>query len=160
MSWRRFFRRKQANTELLQEIESYMAEEIAERVARGVTAQEAKRQARIKFGNSSAVRESLWQQNTISIFDKVGRDLRYSVRTPSFSFMAIGVMALCIGASTSLFTIVRSVLLRPLPFRDPNRLVSLLAIWRINTFRGATLILPKPFLPTKYESSLMSALAC
>jgi putative ABC transport system permease protein len=44
-------------------------------------------------------------------------------RTPGFSIIAVAVMALCIGAATSLFTIVRSVLLRPLPFRDPGRLV-------------------------------------
>ena len=55
------------------------------------------------------------------------RDLRISVRTlfrsPGFSLIAVLVMALCIGATTSLFTVVRSVLLRPLPFRDPERLV-------------------------------------
>ena len=56
-----------------------------------------------------------------------GRDLKYAFRTlsrtPGFSIIAVAVMALCIGAATSLFTIVRSVLLRPLPFRDPDRLV-------------------------------------
>lgn len=55
------------------------------------------------------------------------RNLRYGIRTlkrtPGFLFTSVGVMALCIGASTSLFTIVRSVLLKPLPFRDPDRLV-------------------------------------
>ena len=53
-------------------------------------------------------------------------------RTPGFSIIAIAVMALCIGAATSLFTIVRSVLLRPLPFRDPERLVMV-----YEHFRGA-----------------------
>ena len=55
------------------------------------------------------------------------RDLRIGIRTlyrtPGFSLIAVLVMALCIGAATSLFTVVRSVLLRPLPFRDPERLV-------------------------------------
>ena len=50
---------------------------------------------------------------------------RTLARTPGFSLIAIAVMALCIGATTSLFTVVRSVLLRPLPFRDPGRLVML-----------------------------------
>lgn len=57
----------------------------------------------------------------------VGRDLKYAFRTlrrtPGFSIIAIVVMALCLGAATSLFTVVRSVLLRPLPFRDSARLV-------------------------------------
>ena len=138
MSWRRFFRRRRADAELMDEIESYMAEEIAEDVARGMPAEEARRRARIKFGNPAAVRETLWRQNTISLVDKLARDLRYSTRTllraPGFSLIAIGVMALCIGASTSLFTIVRSVLLKPLPFRDPDRLVMVYERYRLNHF--------------------------
>ena len=55
------------------------------------------------------------------------RDLRYGVRTlarsPGFSETAVGVMALCLGATTALFGVVRGVLLAPLPFRDPSRLV-------------------------------------
>jgi predicted permease len=68
------------------------------------------------------------------------RDLRYALRqlrrTPGFTGMSILVMALCIGATTSLFTVVRSVLLRPLPFRDPDRLVMIYEHFRdpsINT---------------------------
>jgi putative ABC transport system permease protein len=127
MSWRNFFGRKRADADLMEEIESYIAEETAENRARGMSEQEAMRRARIKFGNPSAVRESLWRQNTIPLFDNVVRDLRYALRTlrrtPGFTLIAIGVMALCIGATTSLFTVVRSILLKPLPFRDPDRLV-------------------------------------
>src|ERR671922_2980290 len=126
MSWRRFFRRKRADADLMGEVESYVAEETAENRSRGMTEEEAKRQARIKFGNPVVVREALWRQNTIPLLDSVVRDLRYAsrtlLRTPGFSLIAIGVMALCNGATTSLFTVVRSVLLRPLPFRDPARL--------------------------------------
>jgi putative ABC transport system permease protein len=104
-----------------------LAEETAENIARGVNPEEARRQARIKLGNPHSVRETLWQQNTFSLVDKLGRDLKYATRTlaraPGFSLIAVTVMALCIGATTSLFTVVRSVLLRPLPFRDPSRLV-------------------------------------
>lgn len=127
MNWSRFFRRKRVDADLVEEIEGHIAEEIAENRSRGMSEEEAKRQARIKFGNPAAVRESLWRQNTIPFVDNLVRELRYAgrtlLRTPSFSLIAIGVMALCIGATTSLFTLVRSVLLRPLPFRDPDRLV-------------------------------------
>jgi predicted permease len=127
MSWLRFFRRNRADAELQEEIDVYMAEETAENIARGMKPEEARRRARIKLGNPRSVRETLWQQNTVSLVDMVGRDLKYAtrtlVRTPGFSLIAIAVMALCIGATTSLFTVVRSVLLRPLPFRDPGRLV-------------------------------------
>lgn len=127
MSWLRFFRRGRADAELQEEIEGFLAEETADNIARGMRPEEALRQARIKLGNPRSVRETLWRQNTVSMVDTVGRDLRYATRTlartPGFSLIAISVMALCIGATTSLFTVVRSVLLRPLPFRDPGRLV-------------------------------------
>jgi putative ABC transport system permease protein len=127
MSWFRFFHRRRSDAELQQEIDVYLAEETAENIARGVKPEEARRQARVKLGNPRSVRETLWQQNTVSLLDTLGRDLKFATRTltrtPGFSLIAIAVMALCIGATTSLFTVVRSVLLRPLPFRDPDRLV-------------------------------------
>jgi putative ABC transport system permease protein len=129
MSWRRYFRRSRADAELQEEIDAFLAEESADNMARGMEPGEARRQARIKFGNPRKVRETLWQQNTVSLVDALGRDLKYAARTlkraPGFSLIAVGVMALCIGATTSLFTVVRSVLLRPLPLRDPGRLVML-----------------------------------
>ena len=127
MSWLRFFRRGRADAELQEEIEGFLAEETSDNIARGMRPEEALRHARIKLGNPRGVRETLWRQNTISMVDTIGRDLRYATRTltrtPGFSLIAISVMALCIGATTSLFTVVRSVQLRPLPFRDPGRLV-------------------------------------
>jgi hypothetical protein len=144
MSGFRFFRRRQADAELQGEIDVYLAEETADNIARGMTPEEARRQARIKLGNPRSVREALWQQNTVSLVDTLGRDLKYATRTltrtPGFSMIAITVMALCIGATTSLFTVVRSVLLRPLPFRDPGRLVMLYEHFRdpSMTRRGST----------------------
>ena len=129
MSWRRFFRRKRADVDLLEEIEGYIAEEIAENRARGMSEVEAKRRARIKFGSSVVVRESLWRQNAIPLVDSLVRDFRYAartlLRTPGFSLVAIGVMGLGIGANVALFTVVHSVLLKPLPFKDQSRLVRL-----------------------------------
>ncbi len=88
------------------------------------------------MGNPQKVRESLWVQKSPLPLTNVGRDVKYAFRTlsrtPGFSIIAVAVMALCIGAATSLFTIVRSVLLRPLPFRDPDKLVIVHA-----HFRGA-----------------------
>jgi hypothetical protein len=129
MSLFRFFRRRRSDAELQDEIECFLAEETAENESRGMSSDEARRQARIKLGSPQKVRESLWVQNSPVLLTNVGRDLQYAFRTlsrtPGFSIIAVAVMALCIGAATSLFTIVRSVLLRPLPFRDPDRLVML-----------------------------------
>lgn len=127
MGWSRFFRRGSRDAEVRSEMESFVDEETAENVARGMSAEEARRLARVKLGNAQRVRETLWRQNTVGFAANAWRDLRYAartlMRTPGFSLIAIVVMALCLGAATSLFTIVRSVLLRPLPFRDPARLV-------------------------------------
>jgi predicted permease len=127
MSWLSYFRRKRSDADLQDEMEAFLAEEAAENEARGMSPDEARRQARVKLGNAQKVRESLWTQNSPQPLARIGRDLKYACRTlsrtPGFSIIAISVMALCIGAATCLFTIVRSVLLRPLPLRDPARLV-------------------------------------
>jgi putative ABC transport system permease protein len=129
MSWFRFLHRKHSDAELQDEMEAFLAEETADNEARGMSPDEARRQARVKLGNPQKVRESLWVQNTPQRLAGIVRDVKYAFRTlsrtPGFSIIAIVVMALCIGAATSLFTIVRSVLLRPLPFHDPGQLMML-----------------------------------
>ena len=129
MSWRRFFGRKAADAELTEEMEHYLAEEIEENTARGMSAAEARRQAYLKLGNPQRVREKLRAQNTLELHENLWRDARYALRTlsraPGFAMTAVLVMALGIGATIALFTIVRCVLLKPLPFRDPAQLVRL-----------------------------------
>jgi predicted permease len=129
MSWRRFFRRKRADVELAQEIDLYLAAEIDENLARGMSANEARRRAYVKFGNPQQVREGVWETNTFSLIDNLWRDSKYAARTltksPGFAVIAILVMALGIGANVALFTVVRSVLLNPLPYRDSARLYAL-----------------------------------
>ena len=128
MSWHRFFRRSRADADLAQEIDLYVAEETNENIARGLPPEEARRQALIKLGNPESVHDSLWRQNTLTALDHVLHDLKYAARTlirsPGFASIAILVMALGIGANLALFTVVRSVLLNPLPYRDPARLVA------------------------------------
>jgi macrolide transport system ATP-binding/permease protein len=98
MSWRKFFRRSRADAELAQEIDLHLAEEIEENIARGMSPDEARRQAHIKFGNPEQVRDSLWRQNTLTVIDNVCRDLKYAARTmarsPGFALIAVLVMAL------------------------------------------------------------------
>jgi predicted permease len=81
------------------------------------------------------------QWRSLGLADTSSRDLKYATRTlartPGFSVVAIAVIALCIGASTSLFTVVRSVLLRPLPFRDPDSLVMIRDCFRASETSNA-----------------------
>jgi hypothetical protein len=91
---------------------------------------EAARDAALRaFGNPTLIREqtrAIWSWNW---FESLARDLRFSVRTlgrtPRFTAIAILVMALGICANVALFTVVRGVLLKPLPFQDPDRLMML-----------------------------------
>ncbi len=129
MGWRRFFRRQCADAEVQSEIESFLEEETAENVARGMMPDEARRQARIKLGNQQQIRESLWQQNSIAVVESTWRDFAYALRTlrrnRGFAFTAILILALGIGANTAIFSLMNAVLLRSLPVDDPSNLVRL-----------------------------------
>ena len=115
------------DADLEHELQSDLELEEEEQRERGVSPEEARYAARRAFGNPTLIHEqarAAWNWNRL---ENLLRDLRISIRTllrsPGFSMIAVLVMALCIGAATSLFTVVRSVLLKPLPFRDPARLV-------------------------------------
>jgi predicted permease len=127
MSWSRFFKRERADAELVEEMEGFLAEEVAENMGRGMSEAEARRRAHIKFGNAQKVRESLWRQNTVSMVDKVWRDLGVAVRSlsrvPALWIIVTVTLALGIGANAAIFSIVRGVLLKPLANRDEDRLL-------------------------------------
>jgi putative ABC transport system permease protein len=127
MKLRMLFARGRAGAQLEDELRFHLDRQIEENVAAGMSAAEARAAALRTFGNPALLRDqarAAWSWNSL---ESLLRDLRYGVRTlrrtPGFTLVAILVIALCIGASTALFTIVRSVLLRPLPFRDPGGLV-------------------------------------
>ena len=123
----RWWQIRKRDADLERELQSDLELEEEEQRERGLPPEEARHAALRAFGNPTLIREqtrSIWSWNGL---EDLLRDLRISVRTlfrsPGFSVIAVLVMALCIGAATSLFTVVRSVLLRPLPFRDQDRLV-------------------------------------
>jgi len=95
----------------------------------GMTPEEAHRQAHITLGGVEQVQQVVRDRTGLPWLEVFGRDLRYAartlLRTPGFSVVAMLVMAIGIGASVSLFTIIHSVLLRLLPFPHPDRLVAL-----------------------------------
>jgi len=124
MKWWQISKR---NADLERELRSDLELEEEEQRERGLPPEEARYAALRAFGNPTLICEqthAVWRWNWL---ENLLRDLRISIRTllrsPGFSLIAVLVMALCIGAATSLFTVARSVLLRPLPFRDPDRLV-------------------------------------
>ncbi len=111
------------------ELDFHLEQQIAENMAAGMSREEARYAARRAFGNATLLRErarETWSWNGAEMFFQNMRiSMRTLARTPCFAFLSILVMAIGIGANVALFTVVRSVLLKPLPFKDPGRLMRL-----------------------------------
>lgn len=129
MTWRRFFRRKDADSDLRSELASYLEHATEEFIARGMNPQAARAAAHRKLGNTTQVREEVYRMNTIPFLEETARNVRFSVRalrkSPAFAAAAILTIAIGIGANTAVFSVVDGVLLKPLAYREPERLVSI-----------------------------------
>lgn len=123
MEW---WRTGKKDADLERELRSDLDLEETEQMERGLSPEEAHYAARRAFGNPTLIREQtreVWAWNWL---ESLMRDLRYGLRTlgrtPGFTFIAIVVMALGIGTNVAMVTVVHSVLLKPLPYREPSRL--------------------------------------
>ncbi len=129
MSLKRFFRRSQWDRERLTEMESYVQIETDENMARGMAYDKAYAAARRKFGNMTLVREEIYRMNTATFAETILHDIRYGLRTlrqnPMFTAAALLTLAIGIGANTAVFSVVNSVLLKPLPYRNPDELIAI-----------------------------------
>src|SRR5947207_932991 len=115
--------------ELGAELEGHLRMAIAERMARGESREAAEIAARLELGNITHIREVAREQRRGARgvwLERLLQDVRYGARalkrTPAFTIVAVLTLALAIGANSAVFTVVNGVLLRPLPFRDPERL--------------------------------------
>jgi predicted permease len=94
----------------------------------GVPRDEAMRRARVEFGSVDNVKDDCREARGLRLFDDLQRDTRHAVRlmrrSPGFTFTALATLALCLGANLTIFAVVDSVLLRPLPFPDADHLMS------------------------------------
>jgi putative ABC transport system permease protein len=129
MSLRRFMHRARKDEDLAEEIESHLAHEQDKNDARGLPADEARRAARLKFGNPRTTREDMWRYRSFPWVENGWRDLRFAVRalakTPGFTAIAILVIAVGIGVNTAVFSVINTVLLKPLTYPDPQSLMQL-----------------------------------
>ena len=129
MRMSRLLHRRHQDAELAQELDAHLQHEIDDYISQRLSIEEATRGAHLNLGNTTRIREDIWKWNSLNLLEGIVRDFAYAARTlartPGFAIMAVAVMALGIGANTTLFTVVHSVLLKPLPFADPSRLVML-----------------------------------
>jgi predicted permease len=121
------FRHRARERELAAEIESHLALHIDDNLRRGLTPDEARRQARLALGGE-AMKEAYRDQGTVPFVEHTIQDIRLALRqlakSPGLAATAVVVLALGMGGCLAVFGFVEAALLRPLPYRDPSRLLA------------------------------------
>lgn len=137
------FRRSQVEAEMEEEFRSHLRSRADDLEHRGLSRGEAEREARIEFGGYQRYKEECRERLGTRVLQELAADVRYGLRqlhrNSGVNIVAILILALGIGATTAMFCVVDTVLLRPLPYRQPGRLVSFFSV-----SAGFTRNLPAP----------------
>jgi predicted permease len=116
-----------SDREIADELESHLQMHIEDNLRRGMSAQDARREALMKLGGVAQTQESYRERQSVPLIETILQDLRFAARmlhkNPGFATVAMVTLALGIGASTSIFSVIDAVLLRPLPYRNPEQIV-------------------------------------
>jgi macrolide transport system ATP-binding/permease protein len=122
------FKRRRSADDFAEEIKAHLRLEADELKAEGLTEEEARRRARVEFGNVHAARERFYLRNRVVCLGNLVRDMKFAIRhlvkNPGFAVTAILVLALGTGGSVAIFGFVDAALLEPLPYANPGRLMS------------------------------------
>ncbi len=124
-----FFTGQRADDDLREELQSHLDMATTENIRRGMPPDEARRQALLASGGLTAASEAVRDQRGLPWLESLAADIKYALRTlrhsPAFTTVVVLTLALGIGANTAIFSVIRGVLLKPLPHRDGDRLVYL-----------------------------------
>ena len=154
-------RRGQVESELDEELRYHLEQQIEANLALGMTADEARYAALRAMGGVEQQKERCRDMRRVSMIEDLIRDLRYGVRvlakSPLFTAISVVTLALGIGANTAIFSVVNALLLRPLPYRDADRIVM---VWEISpTGRHQNVTSRANFLRWREQTSSFENLA-
>jgi hypothetical protein len=125
MKWRGLWRGEDVHREIAEEWEFHVEKRAEENVRRGMSAADARASAERSFGNAGYIKDVSWDERGGGVVETLWQDLRFGWRqlqeAPGFTFVALVSLALGIGANAVIFTLISTVLLRPLPIAHPQR---------------------------------------
>ena len=155
------FHKGRREREMAEEIESHLQLHMEENLRCGMSTEQAWREARLKFGGVEQARELIREESTIMVLETTWRDLRYAIRglrrNPGFAATAIVSLALGIGASIAVFTLADNLLLRPLPYSDPDQLTM---VWEVSPpGNSRNLVSPANYLDWKSQNNVFGSMA-
>ena len=159
---RSLFRRAQVDRQLDEELGAYVEMAVEDKMKEGMSRKEALREVRLEQGSPEVTKQVLWSARWESFVEASWQDLRFGLRmlrkAPAFTVVAILTLALGIGANSAIFSVVDAILLRPLPYPEPERLVR---IWeaQLKDAEMRNVVNPLNFMDWRDQSHSFEAMA-